>query len=138
MAQGVRLGAAVVFVRDLDRSVSFYREVLGLDLTDNSPPAALLVNDEGAQIVLRAMGDAAQRAAGGVGVQYVVWTVASQEHLDRCEQLLRDRSAYRQTRTDTGVVAVEGTDPDGTPVVIAYREDGQGPLRGLPARIYAW
>lgn len=67
MTQDVRLGAAVIFVRDLDRSVEFYREVLGLDVADSSPTAALLVNAGGAELVLRAMGDAAQRALGGVG-----------------------------------------------------------------------
>jgi catechol-2,3-dioxygenase len=138
MTQGVQLGAAIVFVRDLDRSVTFYREVLGLDMADSSPTAALLVNDDGAELVLRAMGDNAQRALGGVGVQYVVWAVASRADLDRREQLLRDRSAYRQTRTDSGLIAVEGCDPDDIPVVIVHRAHGRAPLRTLPLRIYAW
>jgi catechol-2,3-dioxygenase len=138
MTQGVRLGAVVMFVRDLDRSVAFYREVLGLDVVDSSTTAALLTNPGGAELVLRAMGDLAQRALGGIGVQYVVWAVSSHDDLDRCERLLRDRSAYRQTRTDSGAVAVEGLDPDDTPVLIVYREHDQAPMSELPARIYAW
>jgi catechol-2,3-dioxygenase len=138
MTQGIRLGAAVMFVRELDRSVSFYRELLGLDVADSSSTAALLVNADGAELVLRSMGDAAQRALGAIGVQYVVWTVPSREALDRCEQLLRDRSAYRQTRTESGAIAIEGTDPDDTPVVIVHRDHNQPPMGSLPTRIYAW
>jgi catechol 2,3-dioxygenase-like lactoylglutathione lyase family enzyme len=138
MSQGVRLGAAVMFVRDLDRSVGFYREVLGLEIADSSVDAALLVNAGGAELVLRAMGGNAQRALGAVGVQYVVWTAASQEDLDRCERILRQHSAYRETRHEAGVVAVEGYDPDDTPVVITYRGPGLTPMRTLPTRIYAW
>jgi catechol 2,3-dioxygenase-like lactoylglutathione lyase family enzyme len=138
MTQGVRLGAVVMFVRDLDRSVDFYHELLGLDVVDRTSTAALLTNPGGAELVLRAMGGSAQRALGNIGVQYVVWTVASHEDLDRCERLLRERSAYGQTRTDNGAISVEGSDPDDTPVLIVYHGSNQPPLRKLPARIYAW
>jgi catechol-2,3-dioxygenase len=138
MAQGVRLGAVVMFVRDLDRSVDFYTELLGLDVADRSTMAALLTNPGGAELVLRAMGDSAQRALGSIGVQYVVWSVASRDDLDRCERLLRERSAHRQTRTEDGAIAVEGADPDDSPVLIVYRGPNEPPLRELPTRIYAW
>jgi catechol 2,3-dioxygenase-like lactoylglutathione lyase family enzyme len=137
MAQSVRLGAAVVFVRDLDRSVAFYTEVLGLAVADRSSTAALLVAGD-AELVLRAMGDGAQRALGAVGVQYVVWTAASKDDLDEFERRLRARSAHRETRAEAGVVAVEGHDPDDGPVLIVYRAPGQLPMRSLPTRIYAW
>jgi catechol-2,3-dioxygenase len=138
MTQGVLLGAAIIFVRDLDRSVTFYTEVLGLDVADRSSTAALLVNDAGAELVVRAMGDGAQRALGSVGYQYVVWTAASREDLGEFARRLRERSAYRDTREEEGVAAVEGHDPDDTPVVIVYRGPGQPPMRSLPSRIYAW
>jgi catechol-2,3-dioxygenase len=138
MAQGVRLGAVIVFVRELDRSVAFYRELLGLEVADRSTTAALLTNPGGAELVLRAMGDSAQRVLGSIGVQYVVWTVSSRDDLDRCERLLHERSAQPQIRTDNGAISVEGTDPDGTPVVIVYHGSNQPPLRKLPLRIYSW
>ena len=74
MADGVRLGSAVTFVQDLDRSMSFYTEVLGLEEADRSTTAALLISASGAQLILRAMGPDAAHPLGGVGVQYVVWT----------------------------------------------------------------
>ena len=53
MAQGARLGTVVMFVRDLDRSVDFYVDLLGLqvhlnqvvlDITAQSGPGNLLGN----------------------------------------------------------------------------------------------
>lgn len=138
MAQDIRLGAVVIFVRDLDRSVAFYRELLGVEVVDSSPTAALLTNSGGAEVVLRAMGEFAQHVLGSLGVQYVVWTVPSREDLDRCERRLREHSAYRQSRTEGEVVSIEGADPDDIPVIIVYRGPHQAPLTELPTRIYAW
>ena len=38
MAKGTRIGAAVMFVQRLDRSVSFYTELLAMQVADQSPP----------------------------------------------------------------------------------------------------
>jgi len=97
MAQGARLGSVVIFVQDLDRSVTFYTEVLALKVSDRSPTAALLTSDSGAQLILRAMGSNAAHALGSVGVHYVIWTADGKEDLDRAERALRERSAHRQT-----------------------------------------
>jgi catechol 2,3-dioxygenase-like lactoylglutathione lyase family enzyme len=99
MPNGARIGSVVMFVQQLDRSVSFYREVLDLAVADHSPTAALLVSPAGAQLILRAMGATAGHPLGGVGVQYVIWTAASQAGLERCEQALKERSAHRSTRS---------------------------------------
>jgi catechol 2,3-dioxygenase-like lactoylglutathione lyase family enzyme len=138
MAQGVRLSVAVMFVRNLDTSLAFYQEVLGLDVVDRSATAALLGDGDGAQLVLRAMGGNAPHTLGTLGVQYVVWTLASREDLDRSERILRQRSAYRQTRSDGGVTAVEGRDPDDIVLMIVHSGGDGAALRTLPARIYAW
>lgn len=138
MAQGMRLGAAVMFVRDLDTSVSFYRDILALQVIDRSATAALLGNTEGAQLVLRAMGSTASHTLGSLGVQYIVWTAAGHEDLDQCERLLRERSAFRERRSSDEVSAVEGRDPDDIVVMIIYPGPDKAPLRELSARIYAW
>ena len=138
MAKGTRIGSAVMFVQQLDRSVSFYEEVLGLQVADHSPTAALLVSPAGSELILRAMGTAGAHPLGAVGVQYVIWTATDQDDLDRCERVLKERSAYRDTRSSDGIALVEGHDPDDTVVMITYPGPEDRPLRHLPPRIYGW
>lgn len=138
MAHGARVGSVVMFVADLDRSVGFYRELLALEVSDHSPTAALLSGAGGSQLVLRSMGSNAAHALGSVGVQYVVWTAAGEEELRRCERVLKERSAHTETRAHSGAAAVEGRDPDGVVVMIAYPGPDLVPLRELPVRIYGW
>lgn len=138
MAEGIRLSGAVMFVRNLDRSVSFYRELLGLEVADASPTAALLVNGDGSQLVLRAFGQNAPHALGSIGPQYLTWTAASKADLDQLAEALRRHSAYRETRTEGEITVVEGRDPDDLVVMIIYSGPGRSPMSRLPARIYAW
>ena len=138
MAHVARVNSVVMFVHDLDRSVSFYTDVLALDVTDRSATAALLTSGGGTQLILRAMGSNAAHSLGSVGVQYVVWTATAKEDLERCERALKQRSAYRDTRADEQAMAVEGRDPDDIVVMIAYPGPDQAPLHELPARIYGW
>ena len=138
MAQGARLSSVVMFVHDLDRSVKFYTGILGLEVADRSPTAALLNNAEGTQLVLRAMGLGADRALGSVGVQYVVWTAPGKQELERCEQVLREHGAHRETRVHGEVSVVEGRDPDDIVLMITYPGPDEVPLHELPPRIYGW
>jgi catechol 2,3-dioxygenase-like lactoylglutathione lyase family enzyme len=138
MAGDARLGSVVTFVQELDRSVAFYQDVLGLELVDRDPTAALLASTSGSQLILRAMGSNASHPLGGVGVQYVIWSAAGKEDLDRCEHVLKRRLAHRETRTAEGSTAVEGRDPDDMVVLIAYPGPDQAPMHRLPARIYGW
>jgi catechol 2,3-dioxygenase-like lactoylglutathione lyase family enzyme len=138
MAQGARLGFAVMFVHDLDRSVEFYAGVLALEEADRSPTAALLTSPAGAGLILRAMGQTAPHPLGSVGVQYVVWTAAGEEDLARCERALAGRGAHRGTRSNGGVTVVEGRDPDDIVLMVTYPGPDQLPLRELPVRIYGW
>jgi catechol-2,3-dioxygenase len=138
MAHGARIGSAVMFVQQLDRSVSFYSEVLALQAADTSSTAALLVSDDGSQLILRAMGSNAAHALGSVGVQYVVWIAPDREFLNRCERMLKERSAHRDTRADGSVTVVEGHDPDGIVVIVVHPGQEGGLPQTLPTRIYGW
>jgi catechol 2,3-dioxygenase-like lactoylglutathione lyase family enzyme len=137
MAQGTRIGSVVMFVQDLDRSVSFYEELLALKVADRSVTAALLTSVDGTQLILRAMGGGVH-SLGGVGVQYVIWTAPSREDLDRCERVLKQRSAHLDTRASGRTTAVEGRDPDNITVQIIYPGPEEEPLHQLPVRIYGW
>jgi catechol 2,3-dioxygenase-like lactoylglutathione lyase family enzyme len=138
MTQGARIDSVVIFVHDLDRSVGFYQDVLALEVADRSPTAALLTTAGGTQLILRAVGRDAAHPLGGVGVQYVIWTAAGRADLDRCEQVLKRRSAHLDTRASEQATAVEGRDPDDIVVMIIYPGPDQAPLHKLPARIYGW
>lgn len=138
MADGIRLSAAVMFVRNLDKSVRFYRELLGLEIADSSPTAALLVNADGSQLVLRAFGDNAAHPLGAIGVQYLAWTTPTKADLDHRAAILQRRSAYRETRTSADVTVVEGRDPDDVAIMLMYTGENHAPMSKLPTRIYAW
>ena len=138
MAHGTRIGSAVMFVQQLDRSVSFYTELLAMRVADQSPTAALLVSPGGTQLFLRAMGANAGHPLGGVGLQYVIWTADGAEDIERCERVLKARSAHLDTRSSGGVKLVEGHDPDDTVVMVTYPGPDQMPLHELPVRIYGW
>jgi catechol 2,3-dioxygenase-like lactoylglutathione lyase family enzyme len=138
MPERAQLSSAVMFVQNLDKSVSFYTDVLLLEVADRSTTAALLASGDGSQLVLRAMGGHGNRPLGGLGVQYLVWTAAGEADLDRCEQVLKDRSALIERRTSEGASVVEGRDPDNIVVMIAYPGPDQAPMRKLPSRIYGW
>ena len=138
MAHGARLDSVVMFVHDLNRSVSFYSDVLRLHVADRSATAALLIGAKRSQLILRAMGRGAEHALGGVGVQYVIWTADDADDLARCEKVLKDRPAWRDSRTTEHVTAVEGRDPDDIAVMIAYPGPDPAPLHELPVRIYGW
>ena len=138
MANGAQIGSAVMFVQQLDRPVSFYQDVLALQVADHSPTAALLISPAGAQLILRAMGDGAGHPLGAVGPQYVIWTAATQGDLDQCELALRDRSAHRSTRHSGEVTLVEGRDPDDVVVMVAHPGPDVMPMHKLPVRIYGW
>jgi catechol 2,3-dioxygenase-like lactoylglutathione lyase family enzyme len=138
MMQGTTIGSVVMFVQDLDRSVGFYAELLALEVADRSPTAALLTGPAGTQVILRSMGSGAVHTLGGVGVQYVVWTATGTEDLDRCERVLKRRSAHLDTRASGRTTVVEGRDPDNIAVIVIYPGPEEEPLHKLPVRVYGW
>ncbi|CAM5370988.1 hypothetical protein SALBM135S_08571 [Streptomyces alboniger] len=137
-SEGMRLASAVVYVFDLDRSVRFYRELLGLQVTVAMGEAALLVGESGSQLYLRSVGPHAPHATGGIGIQCLMWTASSRAALHRCEEALKDCDAHITTRRAAGFTWVEGRDPNGIPVHVTYPGPEQVARTEIITRIYSW
>jgi hypothetical protein len=133
----LRLASAVMFVQELGRSVSFYRDLLAMDVRIRDDTAALLVGSDGFQLYLRSMGSGAQHPLGHVGIQYLVWTAGGEDDLRRCERLLA-RSGRVTSQTVDGITVVEGRGPDDVPIVVTYPGPDQAPGHKIPPRIYEW
>ena len=133
-----RVASSVIFVSDLSRSVSFYRDVFGCELAVQESAAALLLAPGGFQLYLVEIGADTQHPSGGVGVQYLMWATDSEDDLRRFEAALRRRSCFVDTHVREGVSFAEGHDPDGIRVVIAHPDPEHLPRRFLDARLYGW
>ncbi|MDQ0687375.1 catechol 2,3-dioxygenase-like lactoylglutathione lyase family enzyme [Streptomyces achromogenes] len=119
-ARGPRLASVVVFVHDHDASADFYGELLNMEVTVRTATAALLVSPNGFQVYLRAVGSHAIHPTGHVGAHYVIWTADGPDDFQRCERVLRARSDRVDTREAEGFTLIEGRDPSGLPVLVAY------------------
>ncbi|MFJ4821602.1 VOC family protein [Streptomyces sp. NPDC088801] len=119
-ARGPRLASVVVFVHDHDVSADFYGELLNMKVTVRTATAALLVSRNGFQVYLRAVGSRALHPSGHAGAQYVIWTADGPDDFQRCERVLRARSDRVDTREAEGFTLIEGRDPSGLPVLVAY------------------
>ena len=132
------LASAVMFVADLQRSLVFYQELLGLEAIARDDDAALLVSPDGYQLYLRAMGKRAPHFNGAIGIQYLIWTAESEDDLDRCERVLRAQSPRVTSTTTDGFRVVEGRGPDDVPVVVTFPGPDQAPRHEIMKRIYVY
>ncbi|HEY8473663.1 MAG TPA: VOC family protein [Natronosporangium sp.] len=114
-----RLNHAVLFVSDLDRSVAFYREVLGFEPVPIAPPglrAAFLrapdsTNDH--DLGLFELGQPAPPAGPRPGLYHLAWEVDTLTTLEQIAQRLTEAGALVGS-TDHGTTkSLYGKDPDG-------------------------
>jgi catechol-2,3-dioxygenase len=97
-AQGVptQLGHIALRVRDVDRAIQFYSDVLGLDVKNSNPRAAFLGirADASHELALFPLGD---EAAGPdpqrVGMYHMAWEMASFADLEQLQQRLLAHNA---------------------------------------------
>jgi catechol-2,3-dioxygenase len=134
----MKLESCVLYVFDLDESASFYRDVLGLEVSLRTTTAALMVDGSGDQLYLRALGSNAPHTLGGIGLQCMIWTAADAEEMRRCEEVLRKRDAHVTTGHAEGFDWVEGRDPSDVPVMVSYPGPGEVARQEIITRIYAW
>jgi catechol 2,3-dioxygenase-like lactoylglutathione lyase family enzyme len=121
-----RLNHAVVYVRDVDRSVAFYRDVLGFSVQMERPGQAAFMqapdstNDH--DIGLFAIGEAADNPAGHgtVGLYHLGWEIGTLDELQELAGRLTTAGAYVGA-TDHGTTkSIYARDPDGLEFEVAW------------------
>jgi catechol-2,3-dioxygenase len=125
-----RLNHAVLYVRDVERSVAFYTEVLGFRpltaATGGLRGAAFLqapgsTNDH--DLGLFEVGSAAGDSAAGrstVGLYHLAWEVDTLAELERLAGVLSERGALVGASDHGTTKSLYGRDPDGIEFELAW------------------
>ena len=122
-----RLNHAVVFVRDVNRSVAFYRDVLGFSVQMERPGQAAFMqapdstNDH--DIGLFAIGDDkgdSQAGATTVGLYHLGWEVRTLAELEEAAAALARAGALVGATNHGTSKSIYAADPDGIEFEVAW------------------
>ena len=130
----VRAASCLMEVSDLDRSIRFYCDVFECRITIHEPDAALLLTPDGFQLYLRVSETSVGRNIGDLGITQIIWSTDSKTTLDQIEHRLRTCYPPTYTNTANGISFVDGIDPDGCRVLIAYPSPEQLPREVIDNR----
>ena len=115
-----RLNHAVLFVRDVDRSSAFYRDVLGFRVKVEMAGRAVFLQAEGStndhDLGLFAVGAQAGASGAGrstVGLYHLAWEVDTLAELARIRGALADAGALVGASDHATTKALYAQDPDG-------------------------
>jgi catechol-2,3-dioxygenase len=124
-------------VGDLHRSLSFYCDVLALEVVWNDGDLAVLHSRRAPadSLVIREVGTAAQPKMGEAGVTRVLWRVRDPADLDSAEELLTRQQVPYQRHRDAEVDGITLHDPDGLEIVLVWIGE-KVPATGPPAWLY--
>ena len=117
----------VINVADLNRSIDFYREVLGFTVLSQKEQLAAVRapgSDQPQVIVLRAFGRSPVGGARHIGLRAFILEVDSPDHLERIASDLDSRKFLVRRREHSEWTAVVGRDPDRVAVVVACHPGG--------------
>ena len=122
-----RLNHAVLYVRDVERSVAFYRDVLGFRTVQEIPGRAAFLQAEGSRndhdLGLFAIGDRAGASAAGrstVGLYHLAWEVDTLGELERIRQRLAEAGALAGASDHGTTKALYAHDPDGLEFEVSW------------------
>ena len=117
----------VMNVTDLNRSIDFYREVLGFTLLSQEQQLAAVTapeSDHPQVIVFRAFGSDRIGGARHTGLRSFVLEVESADQLERVASELDSRKLLVSRRDHEEWKAVVGRDPDALAVALAWHPGG--------------
>jgi catechol-2,3-dioxygenase len=114
----VRLNHAVLFVSDLERSVTFYEQAFGMTVMAREPranAAFLRLPRSGNHHDLGLFGVGAQprRPRGALGLYHLAWQVDTVDELEQARTTLLALDAYTGESSHGATKSIYGHDPDG-------------------------
>src|SRR5579875_778985 len=122
-----RLNHAVLYVRDVARSVAFYRDVLGFETVTEIPGRAAFLRADGSSndhdLGLFAIGDQAGPSAAGrqtVGLYHLAWEVETLGDLQRLAGRLSAAGALSGASDHSTTKSLYAHDPDGLEFEVAW------------------
>ena len=121
-----RLNHAVLYVRDVDRSVAFYTDVLGFRVKTALPGAAFLQAEGSSNdhdLGLFAIGEHASASAAGrtsVGLYHLAWEVDTLAELGRVAEVLRGAGALVGASDPGSTKALYARDPAGLEFEVSW------------------
>jgi len=107
-------------VGSLDRSLSFYRDGLGLEVAWNDDVVAVLrgTGETAANLALREVRGETKPGLGQAGVTRIGWQMTSPAELDSAEERLKRHGGQYQRTDARGGGRIVTHDPDGLEVVL--------------------
>jgi catechol-2,3-dioxygenase len=121
-----RLNHAVLYVRDVERSVSFYSDALGFRVVMAMPGAAFLqaegsTNDHDLGLFqVGAQAGASQAGRATVGLYHLAWEVDTLDELERIQRRLAGLGALVGASDHATTKALYAKDPDGLEFEVSW------------------
>jgi catechol-2,3-dioxygenase len=122
-----RLNHAVLYVREVERSVAFYRDALGFRVIVEIPGQAAFLQAEGStndhDLGLFALGRGAGDTTAGrstVGLYHLAWEVDTLGELARLRDRLREAGALVGASDHGSTKALYAKDPDGLEFEVSW------------------
>ena len=127
----VRLNHAVLFVSDLERALSFYRDAFGTEVVAREPRAnAAFLRMPGSQnhhdLGLFGVGAQQPRPRGSLGLYHLAWQVDTIDDLEQMRLVLANLEAYSGESSHGATKSIYALDPDGNEFEVMWmvpRED---------------